>query len=81
MKRILWHCVTGIDGETVDPARLYGMFAVATFLFLAFYSVVFNHAAWNAQDYGIGFGALLVGFGASVAVKAKTEPQATETQE
>lgn len=72
---IFTHCITGIDGETVDPARVYGGAAVAVFLGLAIYSVVWNKAAWDAGGFGIGFGSLLLGFGIGVKVKASTEPE------
>lgn len=71
---IIRHCVTGIDGETYDPARIYGALAVLTFLLLSIYSVVVNNAPWDAQAYGIGFGSLLLGFGLGVIVKSETEP-------
>jgi hypothetical protein len=79
LKTIIKHCVTGIDGETYDPARIYGAIAVFTFLGLSIYSVVFNNSDWNAQDFGIGFGALLVGFGVGVSVKSQTEPEEPPT--
>lgn len=75
LSTIFNHCITGIDGETVDPARLYGLVAVVTFFGLSIFSVVVNDAAWNAQDFGIGFGVLLAGFGIGVASKAGTEPK------
>lgn len=74
---ILKDCITGIDGVTVDPARLYGGLAVLAFLAASVYSVVFNGAVFDAQAYGIGFGALLTGFGISVAAKHSSEPPAT----
>lgn len=73
---ILKDCITGIDGKTVDPARLYGLLAVLAFLGVSIYSVVFNNAVFDAQAYGIGFGTLLAGFGISVAVKHSSEPPA-----
>ena len=73
-KTVIKHCVTGIDGETYDPARIYGAIAVFTFLGLSIYSVVFNNADWDAQEFGIGFGTLLLAFGLGVVVKSGTEP-------
>lgn len=76
LRKLLNDCITGPDGVTVDPARLYGAFAVLAFLGVSIYSVVFNHAVFDAQGYGIGFGALLVGFGVGVQVKHASEPPA-----
>jgi hypothetical protein len=71
---ILNDCLTGIDGVTYDPARVYGLFCVLTYLGLAIYSVAWKGAPFDYQGFGIGFGAVLAGFGASVSLKSKTEP-------
>ena len=71
------HCLTGIDGVTVDPARVYGALAILIFFALSVYSVIYNHAPWEPQSYGIGFGALLTGFGLGVLAKSSTEPPAS----
>lgn len=71
---VIKDCLTGIDGKTYDPSRVYGAAAVLTFLGLAIFAVAFKGQAWDPQAYGIGFGAVLVGFGAGVNFKAKTEP-------
>lgn len=73
--KIIHHCVTGIDGETYDPARIYGMVAVLVFFVLAIVAVIVKNQPWDAQAYGIGFGALLAGFGLGVSLKSKTEPE------
>ena len=73
MKELLQHCLTGIDGKTYDPARVYLFAAVIVFLSLACYAVIFNHP-FEYQSFGIGFGALLAGGGLGISFKAKTEP-------
>ena len=70
---ILNDCITGIDGKTVDPARLYLLLAVAVFLGGAIASVWMSHSL-DFQAFGIGFGALLAGGGLGIGAKAKTEP-------
>ena len=72
--------ITGLDGVTVDPARLIGYGAavagVVGFIFNATWAVL-HGAAWDAQSYGIGLGAVLAGVmavGVGVGAKAKTEP-------
>lgn len=71
---IISDCLTGLDGITYDPARIYGAIAVLTFIGLAIYAVVGKGQAWDAQAYGIGFGTLLAGFGLGVGMKRHTEP-------
>lgn len=69
------HCLTGKDGETYDPARVYGALAVLQFFVLSAYAVIAKGQAWDPQAYGIGFGAVLAGFGLAVQWKSKTEPE------
>lgn len=66
---------TGIDGKTYDPARVYGGIAVVGFMLLSIIATIYHKQPFNAQDYGLGFGLLLTGFGIGVMAKAKTEPQ------
>lgn len=73
--KLLSDWLTGVDGKTYDPARASLLSAVAVFLFLAVWTVVYLKQPWNAQDFGIGLGAILTGGGAGVALKAKTEPK------
>lgn len=74
IKKVFSDCLYGIDGKTIDPARLYGMLAVLVFLINSIYAI-FKDQPWSATDYGSGFGILLAGFGAAVALKAGTEPK------
>ena len=74
-KTIVMHCLTGPDGITFDPARVYLAGAVITFLAGAVTVVVKTHAL-DFQGFGIGFGALLAGGGLGIAAKSKTEPGA-----
>lgn len=81
MKTVQWvlkvidHTLTGIDGETYDPARICLALGINVFLFLEIYNTVYLHQPFNAQDFGIGFGAILAAGGAAIGLKAKTEPQ------
>ena len=73
--KIIKHILTGIDGETYDPARVIWVAISFTFIVGALYGI-FHGKDFNMQDFGIGSGALLGGGGAGVAVKSKTEPGA-----
>ena len=73
LKKVIHDCLTGVDGTTYDPARVYGAMAVNVFLINSVYAVIQNQN-WDPVNYGTGFGILLAGFGAAVALKAKTEP-------
>lgn len=71
--KIVNDCLTGIDGETYDPARVY--LSVAVLVFLAATVIDALHGIkFEAQSFGIGFGALLAGGGLGVSLKSHTEP-------
>jgi hypothetical protein len=72
--KIVRDCITGIDGVTVDPARVYLLLAVVVFLGGAVTELFFAHKI-DFQAYGIGFGALLAGGGFGIGAKSKTEPK------
>lgn len=74
IKQIVHDCLTGKDGQTFDPARIYGAMAVNVFLGNSVYAI-YHGQAWNPVDFGTGFGLLLAAFGAAVAMKSKTEPE------
>ena len=76
IKQLIHDCLTGIDGITYDPSRIYGALAVFTFLGLAISAVLFKNQNFDPQAFGLGFGGLLVGFGLGVSTKSKTEPPA-----
>ena len=73
IKKILFDCISGIDGVTVDPARLYLAGAVCVFLAGAAV-VIFKTHALDFIAFGTGFGALMAGGGLAIAIKSKTEP-------
>lgn len=80
MRALLTQLFTGLDGVTLDPARVFGyggaVLGVGTFVFNSVWAAV-HGAAWDPQAYGVGLCAVLAGVcavGAGVALKAKTEP-------
>jgi len=74
IKKLIHDCLTGADGVTYDPARVYGAMAVNVFLGNSIYATVWLKQTFDYVNFGTGFGILLAGFGACVALKAKTEP-------
>ena len=75
--KLVKDCLTGIDGESYDPARVYLAVAVLTFLGLAIAALVVKGQPFDPQAFGFGFGALLAGGGLGVKLKSHTEPGQT----
>lgn len=80
MKNLLIQIFSGIDGKTIDPARLVGyvsaLAVVATFVFNSIWVVV-HSGVFDPAAYGLGGSAVLAGImavGAGVGFKAHTEP-------
>jgi hypothetical protein len=67
--------VTGIDGETHDIARWIAAAASLEGLGLVAYDVIWQHAHFDLQTFGIGLGAVLVSLGAALRLKQDTEPK------
>ena len=67
-------CLTGADNQTYDIGRF--LWGIAFFVGIGLVIASFvTGRAFDLQQYGIGVGALLTGGGASLALKAKTEPK------
>jgi hypothetical protein len=76
LKKIIMDSITGIDGETIDPARIFFCIITLEYAALAAFAVVNNPAhSFDLQSFAIGAGALLAGGGAGIALKADTEPK------
>ena len=71
---IIKDCLTGIDGETYDPARVGGMAGLVTYLSLSVVAVIWKGQPFDPQSFGIGIAGVLAGFGAAVRLKSHTEP-------
>lgn len=66
--------LTGKDGETYAPSRVYWCLAAITQLFLSIWSVLVEKAAFSSTDFGTGMGLILVAGGVGVWVTRKTDP-------
>lgn len=73
VKKFTKDCVTGIDGQSYDLGRVLWALAFLIGIALEVFCVV-TARTFDLQQYGIGVGALLVAGGASLNLKAKTEP-------
>jgi len=71
--KFIKHCLTGKDNETFDLARV--LWAMGALAFIAFVGWnVYRTGAFDAQNFGTGFGLIMGSGGGSVWAKAKTEP-------
>lgn len=64
---------TGIDGETIDPARVLWM--LGCLVYLGGSVVLIYRGTWDPQNYGIGLAAVLGGGALGVKVKESSEPK------
>jgi protein-S-isoprenylcysteine O-methyltransferase Ste14 len=76
MKQAIRQMLTGRDNLTVDAFRVLAIVAVIVGLVLECAVVFFKLAGqtFSLQEYGIGFGALLLAAGGALKLKADTEP-------
>ena len=71
--RFLVDLLTGDDNATYDMGRLLWAAGVAVYLWLSAYSVLHGEThAFDAQGFGIGFGAVLAAGGGMVAWTRKS---------
>lgn len=64
---------TEANNKVVDLKRVASAAGISTFSYLSFHAVVFNHAPFDAQNFGIGFGAVIASIGGSLALGSKAE--------
>jgi hypothetical protein len=69
----LKHILTGIDGETFDPARILWVLGVVSFLGFTGYEV-WKTGHFDMVNFGVAYGGLLAAGAAGVRIKADTEP-------
>lgn len=75
MKKIIRDLFTEPDGVTICPARMIGIFGSLGGIGLAFYDVMWQHAHFDLQAYGLGLGATLAALGAALGLKKDAPTQ------
>lgn len=75
MNNALREMLTGPDNVTHDIVRWIAALGSCNAFVLAAYDVVVQHAHFDIQAYGIGFGALMAGLGSAIWLKKDSEPK------
>lgn len=65
-KKILKQMSTDYDNETFDSGRIMVLFVVVAMTFFQGWDVIAHSAKFDAQSFGTGVAALLVGLGAYI---------------
>ena len=73
LSKVLSDCVTGLDGLTVDPARVYFMVAFVFFI-AASIVVLVNEKKIDLLQWSAAFAAFCVGGTGGIYIKNSTEP-------
>ena len=78
--QMILHTFTGKDNTTLDIGRILWFQGVVFYFGLSVYDI-YRGAAFDPTGWGTGFGLVLAGGGAALALKSKTEPTDTENKE
>lgn len=68
------HLLTGVDGVTYAPARVYWCLAALTQIALSIWHTVVAGHDFSSTDFGTGMGLVLTAGGVGVWITRKTEP-------
>lgn len=74
LSALIKDCATGKDGVSYDVGRILWIVGVLSFIGLSVVSII-KSGTFDAMNWGTGYGSLLVGGGAGVGLKSKTEPE------
>jgi len=69
MNKFIKDLLTEINGEKFDVARVLWILGVLVYIGLSIAAVIIKGQLWDPVNYGIGFGAVLAGGGAALALK------------
>jgi hypothetical protein len=71
------HVLTGVDGVTYAPSRVYWCLGALTMIVLSVWHVAVLGKDFSATDFGTGMSSILAAGGLGVWMTQKTEPQGT----
>lgn len=74
MKKYLQDLLTETDNKTFCPVRIIAILGALQYLGLAVVNYA-QHGVFDAQNYAIGFGALLGGVGVALGLKKESPKQ------
>lgn len=74
IQKVVKDCLTLANGSDYDIGRIAGAAGVIVFFGLAIADFLMNKK-FDPQAFGMGFGLIIAGLGAALALKHKTEPQ------
>lgn len=69
LKKIFKDCLTGIDGVSYDPARIFWSMGVNVFFVISFIK------DFTITEWATAFGLVLIAGAGGVLIKAPTEPK------
>jgi hypothetical protein len=72
-KRVIKDIVTEKDGISFDPARILWVMGTLLFFGLVIYTTILLPSSFNMINFGMAFGGILAGGGASIKIKETTE--------
>jgi hypothetical protein len=74
LKKFVKDCLTGIDGESYDPARIAVIATMTVYHFNSVYNLVHGHVPFDPQAYGIGAAAIMAAGAWGIHAKKDCEP-------
>lgn len=71
IQTLLKHCFTESDNLTFDLGRILWGIGGLIFFGISIYAVIFKGQSWDPIAWGTGFGGVLAGGGATIAIKSR----------
>ena len=75
LKKVFNDCMTGPDGITIDPSRVFWILGMVVFLAFAGHDL-YKNGKFDMVNFGLAYGGLLAAGAAGIKIKETTEPAA-----